>query len=130
MGGFHPEWERSPGGEDGYPLQYFCLENFMDRGAWWATIHRVAKSWTRLKRLGMHTQWFLSLKPNNIVCGLVTQLCLTLCDPMDCSPPGSSVHGDSPGKNSGVGCHARLQGIFPTRDRTQFSLIAGRFFTS
>ena len=46
---------------------------------------------------------------------LVTQLCLTLCDPMDCSPPGSSVHGDSPGKNTGVGCHAVLQGIFPTR---------------
>ena len=34
---------------------------------------------------------------------------------MDCSPPGSSVHGDSPGKNTGVGCHALLQGIFPTQ---------------
>ena len=34
---------------------------------------------------------------------------------MDCSPPGSSVHGDSPGKNTGVGCHAVLQGIFPTQ---------------
>ena len=44
---------------------------------------------------------------------LVTQSCLTLCDPMDCSPPGTSVHGDSPGKNSGVGCHALLQGISP-----------------
>ena len=32
--------------------------------------------------------------------------------PMDCSPPGSSVHGDSPGKNTGLGCHAFLQGIF------------------
>ena len=38
-----------------------------------------------------------------------------LCDPMDCSPSGSSVHGDSPGKNTGVGCHALLQGIFPTQ---------------
>ena len=46
---------------------------------------------------------------------LVTQLCPTLCDPMDYSPPGSSVHGDSPGKNTGVGCHALLQGIFPTQ---------------
>ena len=36
------------------------------------------------------------------------------CDPMDYSPPGSSVHGDSPGKNTRVGCHALLQGIFPT----------------
>ena len=34
---------------------------------------------------------------------------------MDCSPPGSSVHVDSPGKNTGVGCHALLQGIFPTQ---------------
>ena len=34
---------------------------------------------------------------------------------MDCSPPGSSVHWDSPGKNTGVGCHALLQGIFPTQ---------------
>ena len=34
---------------------------------------------------------------------------------MDCSPPGSSVHGDSPGNNTGVGCHALLQGLFPTQ---------------
>ena len=38
-----------------------------------------------------------------------------LCNPMDCSPLGSSVHGDSPGKNTGVGCHALLQGIFLTQ---------------
>ena len=43
------------------------------------------------------------------------QSCPTLCDPTDCSPPGSSVHGDSPGKNAGVGCHALFQGIFPTQ---------------
>ena len=46
---------------------------------------------------------------------LVTQLCPTLCNPADCSPPGSSVHGDSPGKNTVVGCHALLQRIFPTQ---------------
>ena len=45
----------------------------------------------------------------------VTQLCPTLCNPMGCSLPGSSVQGDSPGKNTGVGCHALLQGIFPTQ---------------
>ena len=39
---------------------------------------------------------------------LVTQLCLTLGDLVDSSPPGSSVHGDSPGKNIGEGCHALL----------------------
>ena len=44
---------------------------------------------------------------------LVTQSCSTLCDPMGYSLPGSSVHGDSPGKNSGMGCHGLLQGIFP-----------------
>ena len=43
------------------------------------------------------------------------QLCLTLWDPMDGSPPGSSVHGDPPGKNTGVGFHALLQGIFLTQ---------------
>ena len=45
----------------------------------------------------------------------VARFCPTLCDPMDCSPPGSYVHGDSPGKNTGVGCHTLLQGIFPTQ---------------
>jgi len=37
---------RSPGEGNGNPLQYSCLENFMDRGAWQATVHRVPKSWT------------------------------------------------------------------------------------
>ena len=46
---------------------------------------------------------------------LVTQSCLTLCDPMAYSPPGSSVHGDSPGRNTGVGSHSFLQGILPTQ---------------
>ena len=46
---------------------------------------------------------------------LVAQSCLTLCDSMNCSLPDSSLHGDPPGKNTGVGCHALLQGIFPTQ---------------
>ena len=41
---------RSPGGEHGKPLQYSCLENSMDRGAWQATVHRVTKNQTRLKQ--------------------------------------------------------------------------------
>ena len=40
---------RSPGGGHGNPLQYSCLENPMDRGAWRATVHGVTKSWTQLK---------------------------------------------------------------------------------
>ena len=51
---------------------------------------------------------------NTVLC-LVAQLCLTLWYPMDCSPPGSSVHGDSPGKNTGVGCRAVLREFFPTQ---------------
>ena len=46
---------------------------------------------------------------------LVTQLCLPLCDLMDCSPPGSSVYGIFQARNAGVGCHFLLQGIFPTQ---------------
>ena len=45
---------------------------------------------------------------------LIAQWYLTLCNPMDCNLLGSSVHRESPGKNIGVGCHALLQGIFPT----------------
>ena len=43
-----PELERSPGEGNGNPLQYSCLESLMDRGAWWATVHGVTKSQTRL----------------------------------------------------------------------------------
>ena len=45
---------RSPGGVHGNPLHYSCLENPMDRAAWWATVHRVTKSQTRLRRLNRH----------------------------------------------------------------------------
>ena len=44
--GLIPGSGRSPGGGHGNPLLYSCLENPMDRGAWWAMVHRVAKSWT------------------------------------------------------------------------------------
>jgi len=46
--GLIPGSGRSPGGENSNPLQYSCLENSMDRGAWQATVHGVAKSWTQL----------------------------------------------------------------------------------
>ena len=49
---------RSPGGGHGNPLQYSCLENSTDREAWWATVHRVAKSWTQL-----HVPTCTKLKP-------------------------------------------------------------------
>ena len=46
---------RSPAGGYGNPLQYSCLENPMDRGAWWATVHGITKSQTQLKQLRTHT---------------------------------------------------------------------------
>ena len=50
----------SPLGGNGNPLQYSCLENPIDRGTWWATVHGVAKSLTRLERLSTHA-FFLSV---------------------------------------------------------------------
>ena len=58
----------------------------------------------------------------------VAKSCPTLCDPMDYSLPGFSVHGIFPGKNTGVGCYFLLQGNL-SRDRTWVSPIAGRCFT-
>ena len=53
---------RSPGGGHGNPLQYSCMENPMDRGAWWATVHRVSRSRTRLKRLSTHAIGGITIK--------------------------------------------------------------------
>ena len=50
-----------------------------------------------------------------VVLCLASQLCLTLCNPMNCRLPGSSVRENTPGKHTGVGCHALLQAIFPTQ---------------
>ena len=60
------------------------------------------------------------------------QLFLTLCSPVDYSTSGSSVHGDSLGKNTGVSCCALLHGVFPTQASNLFLMspaLAGRFFT-
>ena len=51
---FNPWVGKIPRGGNGNPLQYSCLENPMDRGAWWATVHSLAKSRTRLKQLSTH----------------------------------------------------------------------------
>ena len=118
--GWIPGSERSPGEGNGNPLQYLCLENPRDGGAWWAAVYGVAESWTRLKRLSSSSSVLY-------VC-LVTPSCLTLCDAMDWSPPGSSV---------GI-LQARIlewvatvfsRGSSQARNRTQVSCTAGRFFT-
>ena len=54
--GLIPESGRSPGEGNGYPLQYSCPENSMDRGAWQATVHGVAKSQTRLSNFHLSEQ--------------------------------------------------------------------------
>ena len=70
--GSNPGWGRYPGERNGYPLRYSCLENPMDKGAWWTRVHGVLKCWTQL-------------------CCSVTQSCRTLSDPKDCSSPGFLV---------------------------------------
>ena len=72
---------RSPGGGNGDPLQCSCLENPMDRGAWWATVHRVAKSQIQISmKIGMNG--FL-IK----ICILSIEKCLRMCHPVySCSP--------------------------------------------
>ena len=55
------------------------------------------------------------------------QLCPTWCDPMNCSLPVSFEHGNSPGRNIGVGCHALLQGIFLTQGLNVLLFHTNRF---
>ena len=72
---------------------------------------------TRLEA-GAARNWLLFCYPRcpanrYLRCAVLSpQLYPTLCDPMDCSPPGTSVHGNSPGRNAEVGCHALFQGLF------------------
>ena len=91
---------RSPGGGNGSPLQYSCLENPMDRGAWPTTVYRVTKSWTQLYHWAQMHMCVLNHS--------------SLCDHMNCSPPDSAVHGILQERilewEEG---HAVLQGIFP-----------------
>ena len=86
-----------------------------------------------LSHQGSHLNDVLVLLAPCVLC-LVIQLCPILCDTVDCSPPGSSVHVDSPGKNTGVGYCALLQGIFPTQGLKPMSLasaaLVGRVFTT
>ena len=100
---------RSPGGGYGNPLRYSCLKNLTDRGAWWATVHGVAKSQTQLSdfTFTLCIKFFLDFSPykllqnteyNSLIYTVVVgylfyicerakllQKCLTLCDPMNCS---------------------------------------------
>ena len=61
-----------PAGGNGNPLQYSCLENLADRGAWWATVHAVAKSQTRLSTHTMHPAYFSSIKKKEVFPYMIT----------------------------------------------------------
>ena len=89
---------RSPGEGHGNPLQYSCLENPMDRGAWWATVHGVAKSQTRLRDL-THFYPVVTVKnPRLLGAGngnLLQYSCLE--NPMDRGAWWATLHGDAKG---------------------------------
>ena len=72
------------------------------------------KTFSKVRKLQAWTHYIYTYM-SMCMCVLVSQSYPTLCDSSDCNSPGSSVHGDSPGKNTGVGSHALLQGIFPTQ---------------
>ena len=85
---------------------------------------------------GANFVWTLGKQPNLTLLSCLSGNSLHhvwLCDSMDYSPPGSSVHGNSPGKNPGVACHALLQGIFPIYGSNSHLIspaLAGEFFTT
>ena len=83
---------RSPGKGNRNPLQYSCLENPMDREAWWATVHGVAKSQTRLSDL-TYTFRIKNIHEHAATAAKSLQSCPTLCDPVNGSPPSSHVTG-------------------------------------
>ena len=95
--------------------------------------HRSSLSWfgwyvwdldmNSLEREMLKDQGQEGLRNSHVYCAKSLQSCLTLCDPMDYSPPGSSVCGNSPSKNTGVGYHALLQGIFLTQGLNQCLLF-------
>ena len=68
---------RSPGGGNGNLLQYSCLENSMDRGAWWAEVHRIAKSWTQLST---HTHTHTHTHTQEMSVPLNFRFCICGCE--------------------------------------------------
>ena len=129
---------RYPGEGNGHPLQYSCLENFMDRGSMDSRSLQatVVKSQTWLSYWA-HTQSHLRMNfaflKNSSICApvkvLVAQSCPTLCNPIDCSPLGSSVHGILQARILEWVVIPFSRGSFQSRDWTWVSPIAGGFFT-
>ena len=90
---------------NGNPLQYSCLENPRDGGAWWAAVYGIAQSQTRLKRLSSSSSMFSEVSR---LVFLAAKSCLTLATPETARLLNPW---DFPGKNIGVGCHFAHQGF-------------------
>ena len=133
---------RYPGGGRGNPLQYSCLENPIDRGAWWATVHRVTKNQTWLSQWARTHTHTLCPQSTEYSFQCYISLAIYFIRSSIYSESGSrSVVSDvlrqhelyspwnSLGQNIGVGNLSLLQGIFPTKDWAQVSRVAGGFFT-
>ena len=141
-----PGLGRSPGGGHGNPLQCSFLENPMDRGAWWAAVHGVAKSRTRpsdghciarappasgdrrnsfrfLKLTPIWGDAFWLFEATRIRVKSL-QSCPTLCNPMACSPPGFSVHGILQARILEWVAMPSSRGSSWSRDQTQASCIS------
>ena len=116
--GSSPRSGRSPGVGNGNPLQYSCLRNPMDKGAWRATVHSVAKE-----------SDMTCVCVCVCVCVLVPQSRPTLWDPMDCYLPGTSVSGALQARILEWVALPFSKGSSRSRDQTQVSCIAGRCFT-
>ena len=143
-----PGSQRSLGEMNGNPLQYYCWENHMDSGAWWATIHGVTKSWTLLSDKTITPVcvyiyiffFFLFFLRHQFSSVQFSQSCLSLCNPMDCSTPGLPVHHQLPEfiqtmsiesvmpSNHLIFCHPLLlpPSVFPSI----WSFLMSQFFAS
>ena len=126
--GLIPGLGRSPGEGKGYPLQYSSLENSMD-----CIVPGVAKSQTRLSNIFYNNFWLIltCTKRWGLTCKwvLVIQSPPTLCNPMDCSLPSSSVYGILQARILEWVVIPFSRGPSQTRGRVRVSCIAGRFFT-
>ena len=107
-----------------------ALKMHLDVHGWqWCRNQRVWPNTWDSQGSSFSLEWGVMVCTAMCVLCLVAQSCPALCNPLECGPPGSSVHGDSPGKNTGVGCHAPSRGYSQSRDQIQISCIAGKFFT-